>query len=68
VAGEVAAITAHDKDTKARIRSYQCYRDGRFTVVVAKQAETLYVHLIGFLKDYTRAEAQVTAQPPTPDV
>jgi Flp pilus assembly protein TadG len=67
-AGEVATIAAHDKDARARLRSYQCHRDGRFTVVVTKRAETLYVHMLGFLDDYTRSEAQVTADPPTANV
>lgn len=67
-AGEEATINAHDKDSKVRMRSYQCHQDGRFTVVVTKRAETLYVHLIGFLEDFTVARAQVTAQSPTPDV
>jgi hypothetical protein len=67
-AGDVAATNAHDKDSRVRIRSYQCHQDGRFTVVVTKRADTLYVHLVGFLKDLTVARAQVTAQPPTPEV
>jgi Flp pilus assembly protein TadG len=67
-AGEVATISAHDKDSRARVRSYQCHQDGRFTVVVTKRADTLYVHLVGFLEDLTLARAQVTAEPPTPDV
>jgi Flp pilus assembly protein TadG len=67
-AGEVATINAHDRDSRARLRSYQCHQNGRFTVVVTKRAETLYVHLIGFLEDLTMARAEVTADPPTPDV
>ena len=68
LAGEVATIAAHDKDARARVRSYQCHRDGRFTVVVTKRAETLYVHLLGFMDDLTLARSEATAQPPTPDV
>ena len=68
LAGEVATIAAHDKDPRARVRSYQCLRDGRFTVVVTKRAETLYVHLLGFMDDLTLARSEATAQPPTPDV
>ena len=67
-AGEVAVITAHDKDPRAKVRSYECHRDQRFSVVVTKQADTLYLHLVGFLDDFTVATARVTAQPPTPDV
>lgn len=67
-AGQVASVTAHDKDSRARVRSYQCHQDGRFTVVVTKRADTLYVHLVGFLEDFTLARAQVTSEPPTPDV
>jgi Flp pilus assembly protein TadG len=67
-AGEAATITAHDKDINVRIRSYQCHRDGRFTVLASKRAETLYVHLIAFLKEMAVARARVTAEPPTPDV
>ena len=67
-AGEVAATNAHDRDSRAKLRSYQCHQNGRFTVVVTKRAETLYVHLVGFLEDLTLARAQVTADPPTPDV
>ncbi|MGH2696245.1 MAG: hypothetical protein ACRDIW_04550 [Actinomycetota bacterium] len=67
-AGEVATVTAHDKDSRARVRSYQCHQDGRFTVVLTKRADTLYVHMIGFLEDLTLARTQVTAEPPTPDV
>lgn len=67
-AGEVAKINAGDKDPRARLRSYECHQNGRFTVVITKRAETLYVHLIGFLEDLTLARSQVTADPPTPDV
>jgi Flp pilus assembly protein TadG len=67
-AGEVATITAHDKDSRARVRSYECHQDGRFTVVITKRADTLYVHLIGFLEEFTLARTQVTAEPPSPDV
>lgn len=66
-AGEVATVAAHDKDSLARVRSYQCHQDGRFTVVLTKRADTLYVHMIGFLEDLTLARTQVTAEPPTPD-
>ena len=64
-AGDAAALQAHDKDARAQLRSYQCHRDGRFTVVIRKRAETLYVHLIGFLEDLTDRVAAVTAAPPT---
>jgi Flp pilus assembly protein TadG len=67
-AGEVATVAAHDKDSGARVRSYQCHQDGRFTVVLTKRVDTLYVHMIGFLEDLTLARTQVTAEPPTPDV
>jgi len=67
-AGEVAVVTAHDKDPRAKVRSYECHPDQRFSVVVTKQADTLYLHLVGFLDDFTVATARVTAQPPTPDV
>jgi Flp pilus assembly protein TadG len=67
-AGEQAAINAHDKDQRVRLRSYQCHQDGRFTVVVTKRADTLYVHLISFLDDLTVARSQVTADPPTANV
>lgn len=67
-AGDAAGISAHDKDPRAQMRSYQCHRDGRFSVLVRKRAETLYVHLIGFMEDLTVAEAQVTADPPSANV
>jgi Flp pilus assembly protein TadG len=68
VAGEVARISAHDKDARAQVRSYECHRDGRFSVVIRKRAETLYVHLIPPFEDLTVAESRATASPPTPDV
>ena len=67
-AGDAAGISALDKDPRAQLRSYQCHRDGRFSVLVRKRAETLYVHLIGFMEDLTVAEAQVTADPPEANV
>lgn len=67
-AGDAAGISVHDKDPRAQMRSYQCHRDGRFSVLVRKRAETLYVHLIGFMEDLTVAEAQVTADPPSANV
>lgn len=67
-AGDEARITAGDKDARAKLRSYECHQDGRFTVLVSKRAETLYVHMIGFLDEFTVSESRVTADPPIPDV
>ncbi|MGH2673913.1 MAG: pilus assembly protein TadG-related protein [Actinomycetota bacterium] len=67
-AGDAAAVTAHDRDSQAKLRSYECHQGGRFTVVITKRAETLYVHLIGFLERFTLATARVTADPPSADV
>jgi hypothetical protein len=67
-AGQEALITAHDKDATARMKSYECHPDRSFSVVMTKHADTLYVHLISFLKPLTVATAHVTAQPPQPDV
>jgi hypothetical protein len=67
-AGQEALITAHDKDPAARMKSYECHPDLSFSVVMTKHADTLYVHLIGFLQPLTVATAHVTAQPPQPDV
>lgn len=67
-AGEAARIVAGDKDPRAKLKSYECRTDLSFSVVMTKRAETLYVHLIGFLDDLTVATARATATPPNPDV
>jgi hypothetical protein len=66
-AGDAAVFAVQDKDPRATLKSYECHPDGRFTVVVTKQADTLYVHRIGFLKDYVTATSRVTAQPAAPN-
>jgi hypothetical protein len=66
-AGDAAVHAVQDKDPRATLKSYECHPDGRFTVVVSKQAETLYVHRIGFLKDFVTASSTVTAQPAAPN-
>lgn len=67
-AGQVALVTAHDKDPVAKLKSYECHPDLSFSVVMTKHADTLYVHLISLLKPLTIATASVTAEPPHPDV
>jgi Flp pilus assembly protein TadG len=66
-AGDAAFFTVHDKDPRAALKSYECHSDGRFTVVVSKRANTLYVHQIGFLKDFVTATSRVTAEPAAPN-
>ena len=54
-----------DKDRDATMTSFEVFSDGRVRVVVLKEARTLLVQRIGFLKDLHIARGRHTADPPT---
>lgn len=67
-ARDEAKITIHDKDAVANVKATECLPDGRFSVVVTKRANTLYLHRFDLFRHLTTATARVTAEPPQPDV
>ncbi|HEX9890841.1 MAG TPA: hypothetical protein VGB28_02105 [Actinomycetota bacterium] len=65
---EAARATANtamlDKDRDVTMISFEVFSDGRVRVVVVKEANTLLVQRIGFLKDLHIARGRHTADPP----
>jgi hypothetical protein len=63
-AREAAEILMNDRDPDSELRQFEVRSDGSVRVVVFRRANTLLIHRIGFLKEFTEARGRAVAQPP----
>jgi Flp pilus assembly protein TadG len=63
-AREAAQIEIANRDPATQLRQFEVRSDGSVRVVVFKRATTLFIHRIGFLKEFTEARGRAVSQPP----
>jgi uncharacterized membrane protein len=63
-AREKAQILIDSRDPGAELRQFEVRSDGSVRVVVFKRAHTLFIHRIGFLKEFTEARGRAVSQAP----
>jgi len=64
-AREAAEIYVEGKDPDSELRQFEVRSDGSVRVVVFRQARTLFIHRIGFLKEFTEARGRAVSQAPS---
>jgi hypothetical protein len=63
-ARQAAEVLIASRDPATRLRQFEVRSDGSVRVVVFKRAKTLFIHRIGFLKEFTEARGRAVSQPP----
>jgi Flp pilus assembly protein TadG len=63
-AREAAEILMNERDPDSELRQFEVRSDGSVRVVVFRRANTLFIHEIGFLKEFTEARGRAVSQPP----
>jgi hypothetical protein len=63
-AREAAEVLIDTRDPGTELRQFEVRSDGSVRVVVFKRANTLFIHRIGFLKEFTEARGRAVSQPP----
>jgi uncharacterized membrane protein len=63
-AREAAQLRIVGRDPGAELRQFEVRTDGSVRVVVFKRAETILIHRISFLKEFTEARGRAVAQSP----
>lgn len=63
-AREAAQLRIVGRDPGAELRQFEVRTDGSVRVVVFKRVETILIHQISFLKEFTEARGRAVAQSP----
>jgi Flp pilus assembly protein TadG len=53
-----------DRDPESQLRQFEVRSDGSVRVVVFRRAHTLFIHRVGFLKEFTEARGRAVAPAP----
>lgn len=63
-ARQAAEVLIASRDPATELRQFEVRSDGSVRVVVFKRAKTLFIHRIGFLKEFTEARGRAVSQAP----
>ena len=63
-AREAAEVLIANRDPSTELRQFEVRSDGSVRIVVFKRAHTLFIHRVGFLKEFTEARGRAVSQPP----
>ena len=61
---EAAEVLIANRDPSTELRQFEVRSDGSVRVVVFKRAQTLFIHRVGFLKEFTEARGRATSRSP----
>lgn len=64
-ARDAAELLIESRDPASELRQFEVRSDGSVRVVVFKRAHTLFIHRVGFLKEFTEARGRATSRSPT---